>query len=119
MNFHSSPFVPQGIPLSVLQLGFDFGVFVSIRTHCISVKHRRTRDWAPNMFRSLSNILFQEYLAIATQCFSATIPCEAGVIVLLGAVIYIRQPSTRVEEFPGQMMVEIVGMSLLPQSDIA
>ncbi len=48
---------------------------------------------------------FRCILAIATQCFSATTPCEVGVIVPLAALVYIRQPSYRVEEIPDRMMV--------------
>ncbi len=89
MIFHSNFFVPQGIPLSFLHVGFDIGVLVSVMTFCITVRRRRTRDCATDTFRSLSNILFQAYLAIATGCFSATTPCKAGVIVPLAAVVYI------------------------------
>ncbi len=64
------------------------------------------------MFRSLSTILFQAYLAIATQCFSATTPCEAGVIVPLAILVYLQQPLYRVEEIPDRMMV-ICGKVLL------
>ncbi len=42
---------------------------------------------------------------MATQCFSATTPCEAGVIAPLEAVMYIRQPLSRVEEIPGRRVV--------------
>ncbi len=89
MIVHSNLFAPQGIPLLLLHLMFNLLVLVSTRTHCISVRRSRTRDWAPDTFRSLSDILFQAYLAIATQCFSATTPCAVGVIVPLGAVVYI------------------------------